>query len=144
MPQCHKCEHYQEPSEACLKCRSKETYAYPHGIYVDSSRMPAGAEGETGHHVDRACPTTLSEDQEDALRKAMCSMFSLNQLELLMLQAIMNKKSLTDFAASIDEFSKKNQHCTRQHAYEIRKALLKKLPTFKDALVTNGQRKSFK
>lgn len=81
----------------------------------------------------------MSEDLEDGLRKILYTIFDLSPLELLVLQAIMNGKSLTDFATETTRLlSYKSTHVmTRHHAFQLRKSVLMKLPILKDALLTS-------
>lgn len=87
--------------------------------------------------------TRLSEDDEDTLRKALYALFDLQPLELLVLQGIMRKQTLQQMATSLTQlFKNNNKQCTRHHVFQLRKSILKKLPQFKDALLTEGQRKA--
>lgn len=83
----------------------------------------------------------------------MTNLFDLQPLELLCLQAIMQRKSLEAFAQDMTKLilksakkmqRNKQRRFTRFHAFQLRKSILKKLPSFKDALATNGQRKVLK
>lgn len=65
----------------------------------------------------------------------------------------MQRKSLETFAKdmtkliskSVRQMEKnKERRFTRFHAFQLRKSILNKLPDFKDALLTNGQRKILK
>jgi len=73
----------------------------------------------------------------------LIALFDLQPLEILMLQAIMRNKSLTEYARDIDRMVAKlsSGGMTRFHAYQIRKAILRKLPQMELALLTNGQRR---
>ena len=89
--------------------------------------------------------THLSEDDEDKLRKAMFALFDLKPLELLVLQGIMRQQTLQEIATSLTElFKNNNKECTRHHVFQLRKAILNKLPQFGDALLTEGQRRELK
>lgn len=89
--------------------------------------------------------TNLSEEDEDRLRKAMFALFDLQPLELLVLQGIMQRQTLQQIATNLTQvFKTNNKDCTRHHVFQLRKSILKKLPDFKDALTTEGQRKVLK
>lgn len=89
--------------------------------------------------------THLSEEDEDKLRKAMFALFDLQPLELLVLQGIMRRQTLQQMATSLTSLFKNNdKECTRHHVFQLRKSILNKLPEFKDALLTEGQRKELK
>lgn len=139
--ECHKCKYNGMKSDACLSCTMVEQYSYKHQKYIFEGYDTPQPQTDFTNEMP---PLNLSEDDEDKLRKAMCNIFSLTPLELLMLQAIMNGKSLTDYAKMIETLAAKNIECTRFHAFQIRKAISKKLPQFKDALITPGQRKPLK
>lgn len=128
-------------SDACLSCSLEESYNYKHQKYIYETYDAPQPQTDFTNEMP---PLNLSEDDEDKLRKAMCNMFSLTPLELLMLQAIMNGKSLTEFTKIVETLAAKNTECTRFHAFQLRKSLLNKIPTFKDALLTQGQRKPLK
>lgn len=90
--------------------------------------------------------TSLSEDTEDSLRLMLYEIFDLDFSELLLLKAIMNNMSLTEFSNEFNKFiqyntSKKCQ-MTRFCAFQIRKRMLSKLG--KLALLTKGQKKQLK
>lgn len=139
--ECHKCKYNGMKAEACLSCQLTEKYNYSYQQYIfDGYDVPQ----HQTNYTDEMIPLNLSEEDEDKLRIALCNIFSLNPLELLMLQAIMNGKSLTDFSKLIERLSVKNSKCTRFHAFQVRKSLIKKIPQFKNALITNGQRKPLK
>ena len=80
----------------------------------------------------------------------MTNLFDLQPLELLCLQAIMQRKSLEAFAQDMTKLilkSAKKMQRNKQRRFtrfQLRKSILKKLPSFKDALATNGQRKVLK
>lgn len=139
--ECHKCKYNGMKSNACLSCTMIEQFSYRHQKYIFDTYDAPQPQTDFNNEMP---PLNLSEDDEDKLRKAMCDIFSLNPLELLMLQAIMNGKSLTEYANTIETLAAKNTECTRFHAFQIRKAIVKKLPQFKDALITHGQRKPLK
>ena len=122
---CHKCKHNGMKSEACLSCTFEEEYSYPNQKYIFDG---FDFEQPETNFTEENKATHLSEEDEDKLRKALYELFRLNPLELLMVQAIMQGKSLTEYAESIEHLSKKNQTCSRHHAFQIRKAILKKLP----------------
>lgn len=89
--------------------------------------------------------TDLPEDVEDTLRKGLCILFDLKPLELLVLQGIMHRQSLQQIATDLTNlFKANNKECTRHHVFQLRKAMLNKLPEFKDVLLTEGQRKELK
>lgn len=89
--------------------------------------------------------TTLSEEDEDKLRKAMYALFDLQPLELLVLQGIMRRQTLQEMATNLTRlFTTNDKTCTRHHVFQLRKSILKKLPAFKAALLTEGQRKVLK
>lgn len=41
-------------------------------------------------------------------------------------------------------FKGNDKECTRHHVFQLRKSILKKVPEFKDVLLTEGQRKELK
>lgn len=89
--------------------------------------------------------TPFSDEHEDKLRKALYDIFDLTPLELLILQGIMNQKSLSDIAKELEAlFKANNKEQTRFHVFQLRRSILKKLPKFAQALLTNGQRKTLK
>ena len=138
---CHQCKHNGMESEACLSCAIDDEYSFKYQKYLFETYDAPQQETDICS-TNRA--TNLSEEDEDKLRRAMFEMFRLQPLELLMLQAIMQKKTLTQFAKDIEALAKKNQTCTRFHAFQLRKSLLAKIPSFADALITEGQRKPLK
>lgn len=136
---CHKCIHNNKQSEACLSCNCSDDYHFEHQNYIPECF-------DTPQHNTSGSEqcTSLSEEDEDKLRKALYEMFRLKPLELLLLQAIMNRKTLTEFAEDVENLSRKNQTCSRHHTFQLRKSLHKKIPSFGPALLTTGQRKQLK
>lgn len=62
--------------------------------------------------------TNLSEEDEDKLRKAIFALFDLQPLELLVLQGIMQQKSLQEIATSMTKVLRdNNKECTRHHVF---------------------------
>ena len=124
-PECHKCVHDGKKSKACLKCRAKGTML---GVV---RRGPAGYEG-TEFLEDRQSrsATSLPPDVEDRFRTALCELFQLRPLELLVLQGIMQRKTLTEIAASLTQTFKKygGKGFTRFYVKEVRKAMATKMP----------------
>lgn len=137
--QCHKCIYNNKQSDKCLTCKCSDDHHFEYQSYIP--------ECYDTPQYDTSCSdqcTTLSEDDEDKLRKALYEMFRLKPLELLLLQAVMTGKTLTEFAHDIEHLSAKNQKCSRHHAFQLRKSLHSKLPQFGYALLTTGQRKQLK
>ena len=93
MTECHKCRFNGTKSDACLSCDGTETYSYRYSHYILDTYDPPQPET----NGTEPC-TDLSEDDEDRLRIAMANLFDLQPLELLCLQAIMQRKSLETFA----------------------------------------------
>lgn len=137
MAQCHKCPYNGTGSKACLACQYTEpsNKNLVHSDYLENFEYIQ----ETSYRV-----THLSEDDEDTLRQGLIELFNLKPLELLMIQAIMNGKTLTEYAKLIEKLSLKNRECSREHAFQIRKSILKKIPRFQNVLLTKGQRKQLK
>ena len=138
MNPCHKCQYDGKGNEACLSCEGAEQYAYPYGRYLfDDVQIPQPSTQGSGRVL-----SGMTEDAEDRFRHGLIELFDLQPLEILMLQAIMHNKSLTDYARDIDRMvAKLANGMTRFHAYQIRKAILRKLPQMELALQTNGQRR---
>lgn len=60
----------------------------------------------------------MPEDIEDKLRKALYDLFDLQPLELLVLQGIMQKKTLQQIATDLTKvFKANNKECTRHHVF---------------------------
>lgn len=144
---CHRCPLNGLSSEACLSCALEEQYVFQNSHVLPTYDPPAPEQTEP----QRA--TGLSEEDEDRLRIAMFNLFGLRPVELLCVQAIMNKQSLTEFADSLTKLvcklhkqmeNDKDGKITRFHAFQIRKAIVAKMPRFRDVLLTKGQRKPLK
>ena len=144
---CHKCPLNSLSSTECLSCQLEEEY-YFKNPHVFDTYDPPQPEPTIPERV-----TSLPEDIEDQLRIAICNLFSLKPIELLCLQAIIRKQSLTEFADSLTKLVNKihsqiqksqEKKITRFHAFQIRKAILSKLPRFRDVLLTKGQRRPLK
>lgn len=142
MKGCHKCQYNGKGDPICLSCdMQQETYSFRYEQYLLDTYNPAQQDTSGSEKV-----TYLPEDLEDGLRKILYTIFDLSPLELLVLKAIMNGKSLTDFATETTRLLKyKSTHVmTRHHAFQLRKAVLMKLPILKNALLTPQQRKPLK
>lgn len=142
MKGCHRCPHDGTGNPACLSCdMGQETYSYRYEQYLIDTYTPVQPDTSGSEKV-----TSLPEDLEDKLRKVLYIIFDLSPLELLVLQAIMTGKSLTDFATETTRLFqyKSTRVMTRHHAFQLRKSVLMKLPILKNALLTVGQRKSLK
>ena len=131
-PECHKCIHDGKRSPACLTCTAKGTR-----LSV-VKRMPTQYED-----AEPTYATSLPPEIEDKLRIAICELFQLKPLELLCLQGIMQQKTLIEIAQMLTTTFKKFgcKEFTRQHVFQLRKSMLEKMPTLKDALLTAGQHK---
>lgn len=141
--ECHKCPFNNLSSDVCISCAmelSVEQYSYPYSKNVFDFVDPVQQEVEE----PRQC-TSLPEDLEDRFRIALAEIFQLSPLELLCFQGIMQRKTLTEIAKELGVVGKKlSDGCSRFRAFQIRKAIAKKLPRLKTALQTSGQRKELK
>ena len=139
--ECTKCKYNGKQCEACLSCDCTEQYNYRYSHYLIDGYDPKQESTEGSQKV-----TEFNDDVEDALRKALYTIFELDYLELLLLKAIMNGKTLTEFAKEITETlqKKSTQVMTRHHAFQLRKSIAKKFPFLKNALLTSQQRRPIK
>lgn len=57
----------------------------------------------------------------------------------------MRRKTLQEMADELTKLFRRNdKECTRHHVFQLRKSMLKKVPEFAPALLTEGQRKELK
>lgn len=132
MKECTRCPLNGKMSSECLSCDGAETYSYRYRQYIAEGYDPPSRD------TSGSAPCTrLGEDDEDRLRVAMSNLFSLSPLELLCLQAIMQRKTLEEFAKQTTRFFQKHygqmmkNKCgrfTRFHAFQLRKSILRKFP----------------
>lgn len=142
--ECHKCK-----NKDCLNCKADEQYSFRYQHYILEGYNPQQPDTSGSQQV-----TDLSDETEDKFRKFLYDLFDLSDLELLMLKAIMNGKTLQQFADDMTltlerqhKMMTKNaeQKFSRHHAFQLRKSMLKKLgDRFAAALLTMGQRKKLK
>lgn len=125
----------------CLNCKTKdEQYDYRYNHYLIDGYQVEQSDTSTSPK-----PTQLDDDTEDRLKEFLCTLFDLSYNELCCLKAIMNGKSLSDWAREMEKMSKSNASFSRFRAFQTRKLLLSKLgDNFKLALTTDGQRKQLK
>lgn len=136
--QCHTCPYDGSRSSKCASCPTAEQYQFKHHMYIAEGYDPIQPDTSGSEQV-----TSLPEDAEDMLRKFFYTLFDLQPLEILCLQAIMSGKSLVQWSAEMSKILKKPM--TRFHAFQLRKSLLKKLgDEYAPALLTLGQRKPLK
>ena len=142
MKECHKCPLNGKGNEQCIQCCSEdvEQYNYKYSHYIlDCYDAPEQPKQEPM----KATPFT--EETEDCLRKALYDIFDLSPLELLTLQGIMHNKTIQQIADELTAlFQKNNKQQTRHHIFQLRKAIIGKMPNLKSALITMGQRKELK
>lgn len=140
MKYCHRCPHNGKNDPACLNCRFPERFKYwtsttdeRHDLLEEKLQAPVPAD-------EQPIVDGLDYEKEEQLRKFLSELFSLPPNQLLMLQAVMNKKTFNDFAAEMEKLAKKNETFTRFRAFQVHKALLKNFP-FAAGLPVAGQRK---
>lgn len=57
----------------------------------------------------------------------------------------MRRKTLQQMATELTRlFTANDKECTRHHVFQLRKAIMKKMPQLKPVLLTEGQRKELK
>ena len=137
--QCTKCQYNGKCNEACLSCTSKEQYNYKFNKYIIDGYDPKQESTEGSEKV-----TQFNDNIEDALRKVLYTLLDLSPNELLLIQALHNGKTLSEYAADMEKIAKKNEAFSRFRAFQTRKSILKKFPRFSQALLTIGQRKQLK
>lgn len=136
MRKCTQCEHNGKCSNACLSCEDKENYKYKYTNYIIDGYDPKQPDTSGSEKV-----TDMDEEVEDALRKVLYTLLDLRPNELLLIKAIHDGKTLTQYAKDMEQLAQKNQEFTRFKAYQTRKSIAKRLPKLAAALLTNGQRR---
>lgn len=136
MRKCTQCEHNGKCNEACLSCNGDERYSYRYQHYI--------IDGYDTKQPDTSCSekcTSLDENVEDTMRKALYTLLDLKPNELLLIKAIHDGKTLTQYAKDMEQLAQKNLEFTRFKAYQTRRSIAKRLPKLAAALLTNGQRR---
>lgn len=89
---CDRCPHMKRIKDALKPCALCEAGKLHGQISTDSAPTPelVYSHARTSDHTPSTGVTALDPDTEDALRKALASIFSLDPVELLLLQHVMN------------------------------------------------------
>lgn len=142
MKACHNCQFNGLSSNACISCciTEKDDSTFRYSQYIADGYDVPYVQQELQEYA-----THIDPDVEDHFRKALYDLFDLSYTELCLLKAIMNKKTLTSFAADMEKLASSNKTYSRFRAFQLRKALLSKLGRqFGQALLTEGQKKQLK
>lgn len=124
---CHKCKYNGKMSEACLSCVGDEKYCLG-SPFRDHSICEDKLKAEEVEQCEDQAVFGLDDDKEDLLRRFFSDLFSLPPTQLLMLQAMVQHQTLTDFASNMEKLSRKCKQFTRFRAFQTRKALFDTLP----------------
>ncbi len=110
-------------------------------------KLPEGDEFEDAYSTDNipqpeTTPsgqvTNLPDEYEDIYRKSIYDIFDLQPLQLLLLQAMLHHKTLTEFAnelnAIVSDIYNRKDKMTRFSAYYLKKTIAAKYPAFVSTL----------
>ena len=141
---CEKCKHWklwQAAADACRCCVNAESHQGKSHVAateftlsqprpVDFDRSPSGQ------------ATNLSPDDEDKLRRAMTALFSLDPIELLLVQHLMRERSLDSFGDVLARLNHQTRNyrgrdAARESARKFR--ILAKFPQFRAVLQTASE-----
>lgn len=136
---CYNCPYDGKHNDICLSCKIPDEYSFAKSPHLFDYVQPTHDDGEQkqSDYATRPIVSNMNLDMEQKFKDALYGIFDLSYLEILMLKAIMNQKTLEDFAKDMSKLFVKqssliehNQYkrFTRHHAFQLRKSMLKKLP----------------
>lgn len=126
---CHNCPDRSNPDrlEKCLKCNRADDMSY-HGTTVHLNGKEVAAPPPTQPRQ----VTNLPPDVEDKLREAMCSLFDLDPIELLLVQHLIRGGKLSTFADRLVKVTNRivrYRGSERAQAHAMKEAIGRKFPT---------------
>lgn len=134
---CHNCKHRNDPNrlQRCLKCRKADDESY-HGKVVHLNGRDIAQKTQAGSRY----VTDLPNDIEDKLREAMCSLFGLDPIELLLVHHLINGGRLSSFGDRLAKVASRigrYRGSQRAQAHAMKEAIGRKMPTI--AIVINAK-----
>ena len=144
IPACHNCK--RGVGDWCIKCQRVtqddiRIRNAPHAIEVTAAVRQRDYDAPPDRDSAHTVTADLSADAEDKLRRAMASLFSLDPIDLLLVQHLMRGGKLADFHRVTDRLEKtigRYHGSPRALAWARKEQILHKFPQFR-AVITNAE-----